>query len=218
MRIRKSVLALSCLAGLLAVVPDVLHAEGVRGVAAPAVYPATTWQGRSGVVLRVMRRLDSHVELVSLRVGTDTAYGPLSFRLERCLQKPDGLPAQTAALLKIEENQESGSAPFEGWMFTDDPALGAYAGALYDVQVVSCDGDKVEPMVGPLPAPVPPQLPMAMAPHVEADEGQGPTVLVPPSSEGNGGQGSGSSGPTSLLPPAASLPAPQPAPGTVIHP
>lgn len=217
MRIRKSVLALPCLAGLLAVVPGALHAEGARGVAAPAVYPATTWQGRSGAVLRIMRRLDSHVELVPLRVGADTTYGPLSLRLERCVQKPDGLPAQTAVLLKIEESQDSGSSPFEGWMFTDDPALGAYAGALYDVQVVSCDGDKVEPMVGPLPEPVPPQLPMAMAPHVEADEGQGPTVLAPPSG-GSGGQGGGSSGPTSLLPPATSLPAPQPAPGTVTQP
>ncbi|CDG33486.1 hypothetical protein SACS_0748 [Parasaccharibacter apium] len=213
MRIRKTVLALSCLAGLLATVPENLRAEGVRGVAAPAVYPATAWQGRNGAVLRIMRRLDSHVELVPLHVGDDAVYGPLSLRLERCLQRPDGLPAQTAILLKIEEKQESGSPPFEGWMFTDDPALGAYAGALYDVQVVSCDGDRVDPMVGPLPAPVQPQLPMAIAPHVEADEGRGPTVLAPPSSGGSGEQGAASSGPTSLLPPAAPLPPPQPAQG-----
>lgn len=208
MRIVKAFLALPCMAGLLGGMSASLHAEGVRGVAPPATYPANTWQGRNGAVLRIMRRLDSHVELVPLHVGEDTAYGPLSLRVERCLQRPDGLPAQTAALLRIEENQESGSPPFEGWMFTDDPALGAYAGALYDIQLVSCDGDKVEPMVGPLPAPAPPQLPAIMAPHVEADEEHGPVVLTPPAS-GSAGQDGGSSGPTSLLPPAPSQPVPQ---------
>ncbi len=211
---RRSWLMVPCLMGLMAVPSVTLHAEGVRGVAPPAVYPATSWQGRSGAVLRIMRRLDSHVDLVPLHSGEDTAYGTLSLRLERCLQKPDGLPAQTAALLKIEENQEAGSPPFEGWMFTDDPALGAYAGALYDVQLVSCDGDKVEPMVGALPAPVPPQLPAIMAPHVDADAERGPEVLTPsaPSGAGSAQDGGGSSSaPLSLLPPA-SAPAPLPAP------
>ncbi|MCX5616380.1 DUF2155 domain-containing protein [Bombella sp. TMW 2.2559] len=217
MRIRKVFLALPCLAGLVGGMTASLHAEGVRGVAPPATYPANTWQGRNGAVLRIMRRLDSHVELVPLHVGEAVTYGPLSLQLERCLQRPDGLPAQTAVLLKIEENQDSGSPPFEGWMFTDDPALGAYAGALHDVQPVSCDGDKVEPMAGPLPAPVPPKLPAIMAPHVEADEEHGPVMLAPGAS-GNAGQGAGSSGPTSLLPPASPLPAPQPQQGaTVLH-
>lgn len=211
----RSWLAAPCLMGVMAGFPTALHAEGVKGVAPPAMYPATSWQGRSGAVLRIMRRLDSHVDLVPLHVGEDAAYGILSLRLERCLQKPDGLPAQTAAMLKIEENQEAGSPPFEGWMFTDDPALGAYAGALYDVQIVSCDGDKVEPMVGALPAPVPPQLPAIMAPHVEADAERGPDVLAPPPSQGGNGaqQGGGSSGPLSLLPPAAPAPLPPPQAG-----
>lgn len=208
MRIRKMFLALPCLAGLAGGVSGAAQAEGVRGVTPPATYPANTWQGRSGAVLRIMRRLDSHVELVPLHSGEDVAYGPLSLRLERCLQRPDGLPAQMTALLKIEENQDSGSPPFEGWMFTDDPALGVYAGALYDVQLVSCDGNKVEPMVGPPPAPAPPQLPAVMAPHVEADEEHGPVTLTPAGPDANG-QGGSSSGPTSLLPPAQPVQQPQ---------
>ncbi|MCX5614472.1 DUF2155 domain-containing protein [Bombella saccharophila] len=183
-----------------------LHAEGVRAVAPPAMYPATSWQGRNQAVMRIMRRLDSHVGLVSLHVGEVVQYGTLSLTLERCLQKPEGLPAQAAAQVKIEENQEAGSPTFEGWMFTNDPALGAYAGALYDVQVVSCDGDAVAPMVGPLPHPSVPSVATAGAPHVEAD-GEGKSSS--PTAGQNVHQGdNGASGPVSLLPPTPA-PAPQ---------
>lgn len=167
------------------------YAEGVVNVPLPVRYPETTWQGKSEAVLRIMHRLDAHVDLVPLKVGEETTYGTLLIKVSRCLKRPETLPADTAVQLHIEDKQETESPVYDGWMFSNDPALGAYAGALYDVQAVSCQGDDVEPMAGPLPQAQTPNVAPGVVTHGDGDAGR----------SNAGGKKGVNAAPVSLLPP-----------------
>ncbi|MXV45102.1 DUF2155 domain-containing protein [Saccharibacter sp. 17.LH.SD] len=178
---------------------------GVRGIAPPAVYAANTWQGRSEVVLRVMNRLDSHVDYFTVPVGQTETFRSLTIQASACLQRPPTLPADSAAQLHIEETQVKETPPFDGWMLVSSPSLGVYASALYDVQIVGCQGHNVAPDPGPLPQPQVPVISTASSPHVDADN-----VHDAPVASQNSGNG-----PMSLLPEQPSQP---PAPNKEMPP
>ncbi len=185
------------------------------GVAAEYVPPPimpipTAWQGRAAAVVRVLDKLDAHVETLTLRAGETGTYKSLAVTVRSCMDRPDGLPADSAAFLDIQD-RHGDVQPFNGWTLAREPAIGVFESPIYGVQLASCDGEAVAPAAPPLPSPVPP--PASLTPE-EAGAGAGDTV-------GNGGSSTsvdgapipsvdipeaGDGGPT----PAAKPPAPQP--------
>ncbi|MXV36364.1 MULTISPECIES: DUF2155 domain-containing protein [unclassified Saccharibacter] len=189
---------------------------GVYGVAPPATYPATAWQGRSEAVVRVLNRLDSHVNDVTIPVGKEVTYRSLTVRVVACVQRPPTLPAESAVHLHIEEMKAQNVPVFDGWMLATQPSLGVYGNPLYDVQAVRCQGQNMEPQPGALPPTKAPSLGAIVTPHMDADhqETQGDGAYHPPQPP----QTPSTGGPMSLLPPVApdpstgGAPLPPPAP------
>ena len=128
-------------------------------IAPPVAYPPNTWQGKGVAVLRVLDRLESHVEVLTIPVNTVRQYKNLNITVGRCLQRPPTLAPDAAAWLDIRDTLRNG-VTFHGWMLAEEPSLGILEDPLYDVQVVRCDGSDLPPQLPALPKPVVPHLPM----------------------------------------------------------
>lgn len=128
-------------------------------IAPPVAYPPNTWQGKGMAVLRVLDRLESHVEVLTISINTVRQYKNLIITVGRCLQRPPTLVPDAAAWLDIQDKLHNG-VPFHGWMLAAEPSLGILEDPLYDVQVVRCDGSDLPPQLPTLPKPVVPHLPM----------------------------------------------------------
>ena len=131
-------------------------AQAVEPVAPPAMYPPDTWKGRSAAIVRVLDRLDSNVEMLTVPAGRDATFKSLRITVRSCLQHPPGLPPDAAASLSITDTHDAASA-FTGWMFAAEPFVAVFQSPVYGVQLVSCAGDDVAPAAPPPPQPVVPQ-------------------------------------------------------------
>jgi len=183
----------------------------VAGVAAeivqpPAMYPADLWQGRTQALVRVMDRLDSHVELLTIPVDGAAVHKTLTIAVHRCVDRPQTLPGDAAVQATMTDSHPD-TVPFDGWMVASLPSLSMLQSALYDVRVVGCAGDVVAPQVGPVPQPKVPEAP----PVVQGADTGGPVPLTPgdeqgraqdltPPSAGQFQSGQAQSGPVPLTP------------------
>ncbi|MBV1837452.1 DUF2155 domain-containing protein [Acetobacter estunensis] len=147
--IRRAALAALTLAGNMGL------ALAAAPLAPPAMYPADTWQGRDTAVLRVLNRLDSHVQTLTVQAGSTTHYETLEIGVARCLQQAPTLRPDAAAWLDIQDTRPQG-AVFHGWMLAGEPSVGILESPIYDVRIVTCQGNEVLP---PLEQPKVPVLP-----------------------------------------------------------
>lgn len=173
---------LAFLGGLMAVAtggwmvaPSDAQAVGTP-LAPPAVYGQGVWQGKGTAVVRVLDRLDAHVEMISVPTGTTAHYKSLDISAGRCLERPKTLSPDAAGWLELHDTHPDG-ATFKGWMLAAEPGLGVFESAVYDVRMVRCEGADVAPMTPPLPTPAVPVL------TPSAGDQSAPTGDVP----GNGG-------------------------------
>ena len=127
----------------------VLAAEPVTP---PAMYPPDSWEGRGGAVVRVLDKLDAHVQTLTIPAGQSGSYKSLGIVVRSCLQHPPGLPPDAAAFLTVQDGHVGG-APFAGWMYSAEPFITVYESPVYGVQLVSCDGADVAPAAPPLLPP-----------------------------------------------------------------
>ncbi len=179
---------LLCGAFGLTLLAGISGAQAATGVAPPAMYPAATWQGQSQAVVRVLDRLDAHLELLTIPVGGNATYHSLSIGVEACVSRPQTLATDAGALLHLKDASDPQLPSFDGWMLAQEPSVATYGSPLYDVRVVSCAGAPTAPQAGPLPAVKAPVLASA---EVPVEEG-GDAPASPP--------GSASGGPVPLAP------------------
>ncbi len=139
------------LAALLVAPASALGAEYVP----PPIMPVPdAWQGRATGLVRILDKLDAHVEVLTLAAGQTGHYKSLSVTLRACMDRPDGIPHDSAAFLDVQDGHGNGQ-PFTGWTFANEPSIGVFESPVYGVQLVNCQGDKVAPLAPPLPTPVP---------------------------------------------------------------
>ncbi|NPD65453.1 DUF2155 domain-containing protein [Lichenicola cladoniae] len=124
-------------------------------IAAPVMPIATAWQGRGQAVVRVLDKLDAHIETMTLKAGETGTYKTLTVTVRSCMDRPDGLPRDSGAFLDIQDKRGD-VQPFSGWTFAGEPSVGVFESPIYGVQLVTCQGDLVAPMAPPLPTPAPP--------------------------------------------------------------
>ncbi len=154
-------------------------------VAPPAMYPPATWEGRSDAVLRVLDRLDSNVETLTITAGQSATFKSVTIAVQSCLQHPPGLPPDAAASLRITD-AHSAASDFSGWMFAAEPFVAVFQSPVYGVQLVSCGGTAVAPAAPTLPppaVPAPPANANAASPDAEPNPvypSGGPDASAPP--------------------------------------
>jgi len=159
-----------------------IAAQAAVGVAPPAMYPAPTWQGQSQAVLRVLDRLDGHLELLTVPVGGSATYRSLSVGVEACVTRPQTLATDTGVLLHLKDSSDPQRPSFDGWMLAQEPSVATYGSPLYDVRVVSCAGVPTAPQAGPLPVV---KAPVLAGTEVPVEEG-GDAPASPPASASGG--------------------------------
>ncbi|MDE7540832.1 DUF2155 domain-containing protein [Gluconobacter sphaericus] len=200
---------LPCRGGAMILLGGISGAQAATGVAPPAMYPATTWQGQSQAVVRVLDRLDAHLELLTIPVGGSVTYHSLSVGVEACVSRPQTLVADAGALLHLKDSSDPQRPPFDGWMLAQEPSVATYGSPLYDVRVVSCAGALTAPQAGPLPEVKAPVLASAEVPVEEG--GDAPASQPGSASGGPVPLAPDSHNPIPLAPPSGAAPSLAPA-------
>lgn len=165
----------------------------------PPIMPVpNAWQGRSQAVVRVLDKLDAHVETLTLRAGETGSYKSLGVTVRSCMDRPDGLPRDAGAFLDVQDHRAGDVPPFNGWAFSGDPSVGVFESPVYAVQLVTCGGDLVAPAAPPLPPPVPPPAsmlppPPPASPPADADDSVDPSgvaqqPVAPPATQPGDGE------------------------------
>ncbi len=116
----------------------------------------------SQVVLRGLDKVTGRLSTMTVNVGEKTTFGALDIYTRVCYAHPPEETPENAAFLEVVEKKEEGQLKlFSGWMFSSSPALSAMDHAVYDVWVIKCQGDQVDP---PAPEPLVLENPIAIKP------------------------------------------------------
>jgi len=118
----------------LAVFAGASRAETVEP---PALPPPDSWVPRQQGVLRVLNKLDSTVQTLTLHVGETTKLQSLSITLQACEVRPDGLPPDATAHLSVTDSHTD-EPSFNGWILQKEPAVNMLEHPVYDIQLASC--------------------------------------------------------------------------------
>lgn len=98
------------------------------------------------VVLRGLDKVTGRLSTMTVNVGEKTTFGALDIYARVCYAHPPEETPENASFLEIIERKEEGQLKlFSGWMFSSSPALSAMDHAVYDVWVLKCQGDQVDP-------------------------------------------------------------------------
>jgi hypothetical protein len=115
-----------------------LAAPAIAGeIKPPDLSPPDSWQPRQKGTIRVMDKLDSTVQTVTLDVGGQVTIKSLTIKLTGCFVRPPDLPADAAARLAITDSLNAADG-FNGWMLQQEPALNMLENPVYDVQLAGC--------------------------------------------------------------------------------
>lgn len=94
------------------------------------------------VVLRVLNKVTTHAQDITLKPGESTNFGKLSILATNCFVSTPSSQSDSVALLTIKETQlDQKVAPkllFHGWMYASSPSLTALEHPIYDVTMVDC--------------------------------------------------------------------------------
>ena len=88
-------------------------------------------------LLRGLDKTTGRVKTFTAKVGQAVSFGELNIVVDKCLKRPIDEAPENTAFLTIEE-AETGTAVFQGWMFSSNPALSAMEHPVYDVWVLEC--------------------------------------------------------------------------------
>jgi len=119
---------------LLLAWPGAMRAETV---APPSISPPDSWVQRNTGALRVLNKLDSTVQTLTLKVGETTTLQTLSITLLACAIRPDDLPADATAHLKVVDARPE-QPGFEGWILKREPGINMFEHPVYDIQLAGC--------------------------------------------------------------------------------
>jgi hypothetical protein len=106
-------------------------------VPAPQISPPDTWVKKDQGTIRVLNKLDSTVQTITLHVGETTQLQSLSITLTGCATRPADLPADSTAHLKVADSRPD-QPSFDGWILQKEPAINLFEHPVYDIQLITC--------------------------------------------------------------------------------
>jgi hypothetical protein len=106
-------------------------------VPAPTISPPDSWVPKQSGTLRVLNKLESTVQTVTLKVGQSQNLQSLSITLQACEVRPPDLPQDATAHLAV-SNSQSDDPGFNGWILQNEPAVNMLQDPVYDIQLAGC--------------------------------------------------------------------------------
>ncbi len=108
-----------------------------HAVSPPTISAPDTWVKSPSGTLRVLNKLDSTVQSVTLAVGQTISFESLSITLQACDVRPPDLPQDAAAHLVVTDSR-GGEPGFDGWILQKEPAVNMLEHPVYDIQLAGC--------------------------------------------------------------------------------
>lgn len=84
-----------------------------------------------------MNKLDSTVQTLTIKAGETARLDTLSITLEACAVRPNDLPADATAHLKVADSRPD-QPGFDGWILEKEPGINMFEHPVYDIQLVGC--------------------------------------------------------------------------------
>ena len=106
-------------------------------VTPPEISPPDTWQPRQSGTLRLLNKLDSTTNTLTMHVGETRRVESLSITLKACDVRPPDLPQDATAQLTVVDSRE-GAPGFDGWMLANEPAAAMLEHPVYDIRLAGC--------------------------------------------------------------------------------
>ncbi len=103
----------------------------------PEISPPDTWQPRQSGTLRLLNKLDSTTNTLTMHVGETRRVESLSITLKACDVRPPDLPQDATAQLTVVDSRE-GAPGFDGWMLANEPAAAMLEHPVYDIRLAGC--------------------------------------------------------------------------------
>ncbi|MCP1335674.1 DUF2155 domain-containing protein [Futiania mangrovi] len=91
----------------------------------------------TSATLRALDKVTTRITDIDLKVGETATFGALTIRLERCVVA-EGEGAKARLAIDYRTAQGETKRVFDGWMFSEMPALNPLEHPTYDVWVASC--------------------------------------------------------------------------------
>ena len=106
-------------------------------VTPPEISPPDTWQPRQSGTLRLLNKLDSTTNTLTMHVGETQRVESLSITLKACDVRPPDLPQDATAQLTVVDSRE-GAPGFDGWILANEPAAAMLEHPVYDIRLAGC--------------------------------------------------------------------------------
>ena len=106
-------------------------------VTPPTISPPDSWQPRQTGTVRVLNKIDSTLQSLTLHTGQTVHLQSLAITLVACAVRPPDLPADAAAHLTVADSRPEAPG-FDGWILQNEPAANMLEHPVYDIQLASC--------------------------------------------------------------------------------
>ena len=99
--------------------------------------------------MQAMDKITGMVRVIDLPVNSEVKYGSFSIVVRSCKTRPPEETPENFAFVDVVDNYKSENPIniFRGWMISSSPSLNPVEHPIYDIWLLSCENDKVDPNI-----------------------------------------------------------------------
>ncbi len=97
--------------------------------------------------MQAMDKITGMVRVIDVPVNSEVKYGSFSIVVRACKTRPPEETPENFAFVDVVDNYKSENPVniFRGWMISSSPSLNPVEHPIYDIWLLSCDNDKIDP-------------------------------------------------------------------------
>ena len=99
--------------------------------------------------MQAMDKITGMVRVIDVPINSEVKYGSFSIVVRACKTRPPEETPENFAFVDVVDNYKSENPVniFRGWMISSSPSLNPVEHPIYDIWLLSCDNDKVDPRI-----------------------------------------------------------------------
>lgn len=99
--------------------------------------------------MQAMDKITGMVRVIDVPINSEVKYGTFSIVVRACKTRPPEETPENFAFVDVVDNYKSENPVniFRGWMISSSPSLNPVEHPIYDIWLLSCDNDKVDPRI-----------------------------------------------------------------------
>ena len=99
--------------------------------------------------MQALDKITGMVRVIDVPINSEVKYGSFSIVVRACKTRPPEETPENFAFVDVVDNYKSENPVniFRGWMISSSPSLNPVEHPIYDIWLLSCDNDKVNPQI-----------------------------------------------------------------------